>query len=333
MVEGGGEMKALVFGATGQLGAYSAKHLLDQGHDVVAVGRRESDNGFWGSAGAEYIGGVSLEDEHCMKKLPISGIDAVVHLAGAMPAHVGTSPLPYVRSIVDGMVNVCEWMKRIGCKRIVFNTTPSDVSQHFSKDPVPEDASVSFPHDGGDHAIYSIAKNAAVDILTHYQIAEGFKPCVFRHMTVYGWHPNQYYFKNGERRILPFRKIINDVIAGGPVEVWGNPHVRKELLYIKDFVTAIQKAVECEVCGLFNLPGYKHYTTEDQIDGFITGFATKPVEKVYCPEKPSSPENLLELGGAKTQLGWTPIWNWTSACRDWAVLSRNNPFPGLWDSE
>lgn len=323
--------RVVVLGATGQLGAYSAKRLIDSGYNVVAVGRRENDCGFWKSVGAEYIGGFELSLPEVYSKLPTSDVDAVVHLAGAMPAHAGMSSLPYVRSIVDGMVNVCEWMKCAGCRRIVFNTTPSDVAQHFSKAPVPENASRSFPRNGGDHAIYAIAKNAAVDILTHYQIAEKFQPCVFRHMTVYGWHPNQYYYCNGGKHILPYRQIINAVVAGGPVEVWGDRAVRKELLYIKDFTSAIERAVATDVCGLFNLPGCRPYTTEEQIDGIIAGFATRPIQKIFCPEKASSPENLLQLGGAKTQLGWQAMWSWSDACKDWARASMVKPFDKLWN--
>jgi len=107
--------RVVVFGATGQLGAYTAKHLVDCGYDVIAVGRRVDDHGFWQSVGAHYVGGIELESPACFKELPSSGVDAVVHLAGAMPAHAGTSSLPYVRSIIDGMVNVCEWMKAVGC--------------------------------------------------------------------------------------------------------------------------------------------------------------------------------------------------------------------------
>ena len=39
--------KAIVFGATGQLGCYSALALKEDGYDVVAVGRRTSDGGFF----------------------------------------------------------------------------------------------------------------------------------------------------------------------------------------------------------------------------------------------------------------------------------------------
>ena len=38
--------KVIVFGATGQLGCYSALELKKRGFDTIAVGRRKSDGGF-----------------------------------------------------------------------------------------------------------------------------------------------------------------------------------------------------------------------------------------------------------------------------------------------
>lgn len=37
---------AIVFGATGQLGCYSALALKENGYNVFAIGRRASDGGF-----------------------------------------------------------------------------------------------------------------------------------------------------------------------------------------------------------------------------------------------------------------------------------------------
>ena len=125
-------MKILVFGVTGMLGGYSAIALHKAGHDVVACGRRESDNGFFATQGCRYVGGVTLEDSTSFGKLP-KDIDAVVHMAGTMPAHADSSPMPYVQSIVVGMVNLLEWMRAGGCRRIVFNTTPSDVCACFGE--------------------------------------------------------------------------------------------------------------------------------------------------------------------------------------------------------
>lgn len=325
-------MKVLVLGATGMLGGYSAIALRKAGHNVVACGRRQSDNGFFAEQGCTYIGGVTLEDKTSFERLP-SDIDAVVHMAGTMPAHADASPMPYVQSIVVGIVNLLEWMRRGHCRRIVFNTTPSDVCAFFGKPiPVPNDAQRSFPKDGGDHAVYTICKSAAVDILEHYKIAYGFKPIVFRHLTVYGWHPDSSYCINGEKRILPWRQIVRRAIAGLDIEVWGDPCKLKELLYIDDFTSAIKIAVDAEVCGLFNLPGVRPYTLEEQIDGIIYGFCEKGriSKKIYRPDKPSTPENLLCGEKTKEELGWIPVVSWQDACRQMRLQSRQNLFEKLW---
>lgn len=323
--------KIIVLGATGQLGAYTSVALKDKGYNVVAVGRRDSDNGFYKTKQIDYIGGFLLEDINTYRKLP-KDIDAVVNLAGAMPAHSGMNPYPYLDTIVKGTVNLCEWLKNTNCKRVIFNTTPSDVCAFFESTlPVPNDAPRSFPKNGGDHAIYAIAKNAAVDILEHYWYSDGISSCVFRHLTVYGCHPDPSYFINGEKKILPWRIIINRAQNGKPVEVWGDPCRLKELLYIKDFTEAIYCALESNERGIFNLSGIKPYTLEEQIDGIIEVFdISKKSIKLFCPEKPNTPQNLLDSTETRNRLNWYPKYDWVSACKDMQKDMKENPYSILW---
>lgn len=324
--------RILVLGATGHLGAYTALHLKEKGYDVIAVGHRKSDNGFFASKDIEYIGDFSLENPGSYKLLP-TDIEAVVHLAGTMPAHADARPMPYVQSIIIGMVNLCEWLNTTKCKRVIFNTTPSDVSAFFGTPvPVADDAPRSFPKNGGDHAVYAIAKNAAVDILEHYKYSDDISSCVFRHLTVYGFQPNPYYSLNGERRMLPWRRIIRMAQAGESIEVWGDPNAKKELLYIKDFAAAVECALRTGAEGIFNLGGDKEYTLEEQIDGIIEVFSPEGerVEKIYCPDKPGTPQNLLASDKARKILGWTPQYSWVEACRDIRQEMESQPLALLW---
>lgn len=126
-------MKIIVLGATGHLGAYTALALKDSGHKVIAVGHRKSDNGFFITKQIDFIGGFDLSDANAFHSLP-TDIDAVIHLAGTMPAHADASPMPYIQSIVVGMVNLCEWLKNTTtCRRVIFNTTPSDVCKFLAR--------------------------------------------------------------------------------------------------------------------------------------------------------------------------------------------------------
>ena len=202
-----------------------------------------------------------------------------------MPTHADMNMMPYVQSIVVGTVNVCNWMKQIGCKRIIFNTTPSDVVNHWDDEkPIDDDAVRSFPKNGKDHAVYAICKSAATDILEHMSIAEGFEPCVFRHFMVYGWHPQSYYYLNGEKRMLPWRSMVRKCIQGENIEIYGDTTRKKELLYIKDFASAVVQAANNHACGIFNLPGYKPYSLDEMVDGIISAFnpSTKKFQDQIC---------------------------------------------------
>lgn len=324
--------KVIVLGATGQLGAYTSVALKEQGYDVVAVGHRVSDNGFFNTKGIEYIGGFSLEKAADYDKLPTDA-DALVHLAGTMPAHADASPMPYVQSIVVGMVNLCEWLKTTSCRRVVFNTTPSDVAAFFGTDvAVPNDAPRSFPKDGGDHAVYAIAKNAAVDILEHYKYSDGISSCVFRHLTVYGFHPDPFYNLNGVKKMLPWRYIVSQAMQGNTIEVWGDPSRKKELLYIKDFTSAVVCALRSGAEGIYNLSGDKPYSLEEQIDGIIEVFSPEQgmAPKVYCPDNPDTPQNLLDSSVTNSKLGWHQEYSWRDACADIRRDMQEQPYALLW---
>lgn len=315
------------------LGAYSALELKRAGHTVTAVGRRMSDNGFFAQNGCRYIGGIVLESADTYKVLP-TDIDAIVHMAGTMPAHADSSSMPYVQSIVVGIVRLLEWMRlETSCRRVVFNTTPSDIIHHFAEGkPVDDDASRSFPRDGGDHAVYAICKSAAVDILEHYRIAYGFRPCVFRHMMVYGWHPDAGYALNGYHGILPYRQVIRNCIAGKPIEIWGDPTRLREILYIDDFAAAVRRAAESDVCGMFNLPGDKPYTVDEQIRDCVSVFSPlgEKTPIAYRPDKPSGPTSCLSGEKAKRLLKWQPLCSWKEACRRMKREMAENRFRLLW---
>lgn len=322
----------VVFGATGHLGCYSALALAKAGYKVVAVGRRKSDNGFFAEHGIEFIGDVVLENSGWETKLECCGkVDAVVHLAGTMPAHSGISPMPYVQGIVAATVNVCEWMRNIGCSRIVFNTTPSDVAEFFGgSTPIQDDAPRSFPKDGNDHAVYAICKNAAVDILEYYKIKFGFSPIVFRHFMVYGWHSSAVYNKDGKPNVLPYRRMIRDCIAGKQLTIWGNPKVMRDILYIEDFADAVVKAAESNVCGMFNLAGCRKYTLEEQVRTIVEVFSPQKKSIGYDPDKPSAPQLILSELKTANVLGWKAKWEWGLACEDMKRYYISNSFEKLW---
>ena len=146
----------LIFGATGTLGAYISLHFHKIGYNVIAVGHRKNDNGFFADYNIPYYS-VDITNPEEFKKLPKGNIDVVAHFAGALPASMeGYNGTLYIDSIVKGTYNVLEFMRENNIPKIIFLQSLFDISYIFgTKTPIPADSEMKAPLDG-DHAMYVI---------------------------------------------------------------------------------------------------------------------------------------------------------------------------------
>ena len=112
--------KIVVFGATGKVGCYTALYLKEKGYNVVAVGKRPSDNDFFADNGIDYIS-VDILNPETFANLPKSHVYGVIHMAATLPATMkGYDPHEYVRTNLDGTLNVLDYAVKVGVKRFVF---------------------------------------------------------------------------------------------------------------------------------------------------------------------------------------------------------------------
>lgn len=329
MTESNGN-RVIVLGATGFLGAYSCLALAEAGFEVFAVGHRDSDGGFFGERGMTYIGGFRIEDKGSFERLPTE-VAAVVNLAGSMPARADFGDRDYVDSILIGTLNLCGWMRdRTQCRKIVFNTTPSDVWREFGVDKVVgDDVMRAYPATGGDHDVYAIAKMAATDVLDHFRLSSGFQPIIFRHLNVYGFHPSANYMVDGEMRLSPWRIILRRALSGQDVAIYGDGSRRLELLSVYDFATAVVCAIRAKCTGMFNLAGDRPYTLEEEIRTIVDVFGHGN-KVILEPERPSRMESVLSREKARCLLGWEPKLSWRDTCCRMRGEFSGNRFRMLW---
>lgn len=326
----------VVFGATGNIGAYSAVHLREQGYDVIAVGHRMSDNGFFASKGMTYYS-VDIKDRSSFNVLPTDKeVFAVVHFASTLPSRYAFDPQDMFESITIGTLHVLEWMQKVNCKKIIFPQTPSDLANYHNKPGlIPNDAPRHFPLTG-DHAVYTIAKNAAVDLMEHYHAEFGIKFFALRFFTIYQYHPNAYHYADFKRRMMPYRMLMDRASKALPIEIWGDCKKAKEMVYIKDFVRLVQCCVEsgCEG-GCYNVGNGWQVTLEEQILGIIEVFSpvNKRSEVIYCPEKPDPLQNAFDVTKTFTELHYKPQYSYLDQLRDFKHEMENEPFAQLWGTK
>lgn len=326
--------RVVVFGATGNLGAHISLHLHQLGYDVIPVGHRKNDNGFFSDHGMSYHS-LNIENEDDFKQLPQENIYAVLHFAGMLPAVMsGFSATPYIQSIIQGTLNVLEYTRKVGAERILFPQTLFDIHHLFgTKVPIPADAQRQVPE--GDHWMYVIAKNAACDMIEHYYKEYGIKRFIIRLSRIYLYHPNPYTYTDGKKVLVSDRALIYKAIKGEPIEIWGDPNRLLETISIYDFLQIIEKALLAKVDGGIYNVGSGGTTLEERIRGIVDVFC--PINKksaiTYCPEKQNSTQFVLDIKKTVFELGYEPKYSWHDYLLKFKEEMITQPFSKIWGRE
>lgn len=322
----------VVFGATGNLGAYVAIDLKNHGYDVIATGHRKSDKGFFATHGIKYVS-LDINKKETFSKLPQKDVFAVAHFAGELPSRYDYQPTRLLDSIIVGTLNVLDYMVKIGAQKIVFPQTPFDLYRyHNTEMAIEPDMPREFPLTG-DHSIYTIAKNAAVDLIEHYAATYGISWYVLRFFTIYEYHPNPYHYYHYKRQMMPFRVLMDKAMKSEPIEIWGNPNRCKEIVYIKDFTQCVRKAFESSVeGGIYNVGGKETVSLEEQIRGIVEVFSPKdnPSPISYRPDMPDALEAHFDITKTKLELGYEPRYSYIEAMEDFYHEMQTEPFALLW---
>lgn len=323
--------KIMIIGATGSCGSYTAIGLKSKGYNVVAVAHRPSDNGFFEEKGIPYFS-IDIRKKETFAKLP-SDIDVVLHFAGMMPAQMkGYNPQEYVDSIITGTLNVLEWMREHGCKKIVFTQSIADILYKFgTTEPIDDDVERKFPL-ATDHSVYSICKNAAVNLIEHYHAQYGFKRFVVRLPTIYCYKPSPFYSVNGVKHWLGWRYIIDQAMKGNTLEVWGNPDSIKEMVYVGDFVNMMECCIKAKHDGgVYNMGCGHPVSIEYQIKKIAEVFnSDKKSDIIYKAEKPSSPQFVLSIEKARKELGYEPKYDFVKLLEGFKHDMETEPMAKIW---
>lgn len=321
----------IIFGATGNIGTYLIDYILNhtdrKEYNIIAVGRRKTD--YFQRYGVEYLS-MDISDKAAFDKLPTEDIFAAIHLAGAMPARMTSDdPYKYFSSNIYGSLNILDYLKRVNADRIVYTQSYADLAGYWNKEIelMPDfDRKLKYT---GDHALYVISKCAAVDVMEYYHQTFGLKNYILRLPNIYMYSPEKYYYVDGEKRLISYRYIISRAIKGEPIELWGNPERKRDMVYIKDLCQLALLCVKADNDGgTYNVGTGVGTTMKEQIEGIIDVFSPKShkSEIILCPEKPDSMQYIMNIDNAKKELGYSPKYMYLDYLRDYKEEMKSNRF-------
>lgn len=323
----------VVFGATGTVGAYTCMYLKKCGYEVIAVGHRHSDNGFFKDNGMTYIS-LDIQFKDNFDKLPLKNIDAIIHLAGILPARMkGYQPKRYIDINITGTLNMLFYAERVKPKVFIYSQSISDVSYLCDGDAlIPSDVVSKFPINN-DHSVYAITKNAAVDLIIHYAEKVGFKYYILRFPNIYLYHPNPMYYVNGLEKWQGYRLMIHKALLGEPISIWGDPNIKRDIVYVKDCTQIIERCISSEAeSGYYNVGTGIGVSLREQVEGIVDVFSpdNNKSKILYDSSKPDSIGYIFDVSKTKHKLGYMPKFDYISYLNDFKIEMERETFAKLW---
>lgn len=315
----------IVFGAAGFIGTYLIDQLTKEGYRVVAADISESGALYYEKLGIPYYR-VDITDKASLNRMPAKDIEAVVNLACVQPANVSEDkydPVDYIKVNVIGTLNLLDFCVRNRVNKIIYtcshrNTQGMWKEREGTAIKEAEGRSIKYT---GDYAMFSISESAAADCVEHYSQAYGIQGIVFRLPPVYGYGPHTEIYKDGKPLITGFQIFINNASQGKPLEVWGDCNKGRDIIYVKDVVSAFVLALKKDnASGLYNISSGRQSTLQEEAEAIAREFWPQGSEPQlsYKPDKPNGIEAYYyDISRAKSDLGWEPEYSFAEMMADY----------------
>jgi len=293
--------RVLVTGAGGFIGSHLTERLAALGADVRALVHYNA-LGSWGwldhstvRAEVEVLAG-DVTDRDSVRQA-MEGIEIAFHLAALIGIPYSyRSPASYVRTNVEGTLNMLCAARELGIERLV-HTSSSEVYGTARRLPIDE----THPLQG--QSPYAATKIGADKLAESYALSFGLPVVTVRPFNTYG--PRQ-----SSRAVIP--NIITQCLSGDTVRL-GNLHPTRDLNFVSDTVEGFvcAAAAPAAVGETFNLGSGREISIGD-LARLIASLMGKSINieddaSRTRPEGSEVERLLANSTRARTLLDWQPV--------------------------
>ncbi len=308
-------MKIALTGAAGFIGSHTAEELVRRGHQVVGIDsfdgylyparlKRANAEALTRSLGAALqLVEADITDRQAMQRLiGDPSVDVVCHLAALAGVRPSLADPPrYIRTNLEGTINILEAMREAGHHRLVFASSSSvygsrgdparlaEVSAFREDDPCLTPASP-----------YAATKRAGELLCSTYRDLYGIGTSSLRFFTVYG--PRQ-------RHDMAIYQFVRAIAAGDRITLYGDGSTRRDYTYVDDIVAGTVAAIERIQPGaytIYNLGGTRTTSLADLVAiiertiGRTAGIERKPLAPGDVPV------TFADITNSRRDLGYQP---------------------------
>ena len=298
-------MRVLVTGTAGFIGMHLAERLLGEGHEVVGL---DNFNDYYSVALKEarharlealpgYTGHrCDLCDAAQLNEIFAQGkFDVVCNLAAQAGVRYSlTNPGAYVKSNLEGFVNILECCRHHQVPRLVYASS-SSVYGGNEKMPFSEDDRVDNPV-----SLYAATKKSN-ELMAHtYTHLFGLQTIGLRFFTVYGpWG----------RPDMAMWLFTEAMLAGRPIKVFNHGKMMRDFTYIDDIVTGVVESMQSKRLNpyeIFNIGNNRSEKLMHLIEVLSRALGVKPLMEMLPMQPGDVPATAADITRIHTKLGFAP---------------------------
>lgn len=222
----------MVTGSSGFIGSHLTEYLVEKGYEVVAFDRYNSNNHYGWLEQSKYKKKIKfilgdIRDFDSVNKA-MQGCDGVMHLAALIGIPYSyISPTAYIKTNVEGTLNVLESAKNLKLKQVIITST-SEVYGTAMKKKLSEKDELKA------QSPYAASKIAADQLSLSYYRSFGLPIKIIRPFNTFG--PRQ-----SARAVIP--TIITQAITNKKIKI-GNLNVTRDFLFVEDLCSAYEKILK-----------------------------------------------------------------------------------------
>ena len=296
----------LLVGATGYVGRYLSVYLKEKGYDVLALGRSRKVQDFFEENNIKFQK-FDIDNDDDFKNLPTENIEAIVDLAALLAEH--ETPVKRFFDInTIGVYKILEFARKNNIKKVIMTSSHKVYNDVDKKGKISEEEKVSFK---GDHTPYIISKIAAEHFMNYYHKDFGIDTITLRLTGVHGYGEILGFLTDdGNYTKSTFEIFVEKALKGEKIEVWGDDSIKRDHVYIKDVLSAIECSIKAKnVSGIFNIASGIGYSLYDEAKYIAKVFATDQgqSEVTLDKTKPGLQRGYVyDIEKAEKQLKWHP---------------------------
>ncbi len=295
-------MNYIVTGAAGFIGFHTAKNILEDGNNVLAI---DNINDFYdiklknervkvlNTYNNFELVNIDLKNKDAVQinlSKKIENVDSIIHLAAY--AGVRTSiidPWSYQDNNVNATLNLLELSKTNNIPNFTLASTSSVYGDNKNL-PTKESDISSKPL-----SPYAASKISAELLTYNYHHHFGLNTAILRFFTVYGpfGRPDMVIFK-----------FLKSILDNSPITIYGDGEQTRDFTYVSDVSKALILSAKIKGHNIFNVGGGQSISVNKLIE-IIEEYLNKKAIKEYIERDPSDIEHsLADTTKIKNNLNW-----------------------------